>query len=200
MPPDLLELLANSLRTEDEEDGRIYGFQVGTVTEIVDPKSLGRIKARVMAQEKGESSDWLMPAWPAGVEAKPRVGEPVLVTFLDGDPNKGIWFWTVTSKSLNRPSEFMVLGTTLIGCYNDLVQRFNDLRTAFIAHRHNLVDLQAGGSAVTQGAPGVDVVDGTRATGTAPPSAASKLKAADGATVADKTGSQIVLSGEAKVR
>lgn len=133
---DLLQTLAESIRTPDEAEGRIYGFLGGKVTDVTDPKGLGRVRARIGAQQAGESSDWLVPLWPGGMEGIPYVGDKITVGFYDGDINRGFYLVSPTSKTLLRPVEHMLLGDTFAGLFNFLVTRFNSLQNDYSGHTH----------------------------------------------------------------
>src|SRR5262245_46062807 len=121
----LLEALANSLHTDDERDGRIYGFLYGIVTDIGDPQSLGRVRARIGAMQDKEQSNWLLPLWPGAIESLARVGDSIVVAFIDGNPNRGMFAVHARSTARFRPTEAMILGSTFLRLYNDLVDKFN---------------------------------------------------------------------------
>jgi hypothetical protein len=140
---DLLEAIAGGTRSPDEQDGRVYGPVQGSITDVSDPQKLGRVKARIGAQQKGESSDWLLPMWPGGCEGYCQVGQPIIVAFVDGDPHRGVFWWYPKSTTTGRANDFALLGTTFIGLYNDLVSKFNFLKsqynafvTSFLNHYH----------------------------------------------------------------
>lgn len=184
-------------RTQDARDGRVWGFVTGKVTDVEDPAGtpfLGRVKARIGSQGDNESTDWLIPMWPGGVESVPRNGDMVVVGFIDGDPHRGFYAWHPTSNTKNRASEWMVLGLTLVGMYNNLVTQFNQLRTDFntFVTTHYNTHLHAETGANT----GPPDSLGTSTTATA----AQKGKKADGSEVTAVTTSEKVLSGRAKVQ
>lgn len=92
----IIELLAelNRLKAQLHElTHRVYGVQIGTVTDNRDPLNLRRIK--VAPQSKGgvHTSEWLLHCNPdPGRDAPiPRVGSTAFYQFLDGDPHDGIW-------------------------------------------------------------------------------------------------------------
>ena len=180
MSTELLEALANAVQTDDERDGRIYGFLYGLVTDIVDPQGLGRVRARVGAMQQGESSNWLLPLWPGAIESAPRVGDSIVVAFIDGNPNKGMFAVHATSTMRNRPTESMILGSTFLRLYNDLVDKFNK-------HSHTC---SASGS--PSSSPATLVTDGVVK--------ANFGLASDGAKPSALASDTSVLSGEAKVR
>lgn len=182
---DLLDAIAEGVQTPDERDGRIYGYVPGVVTSVEDPLGLCRIQARIAGQQPTDSTDWLVPELPGGIEAKPRKGDAVLIKFQDGDPNRGSWMWTLTTQTQNRCTDYMLLGTTFVGLYNDLIARFNQLRAAFIAHTH----------------PGVSAgIATTSPTLEAVPANAIAGLAADGSQPAYTAGGNRVLSADIKVR
>ena len=120
---DLLDALAGA--TDDNPEGRVYGFVLGRVTDITDPNSIGRVKARYGAMDAASSSDWIMPAWIGAMEGLPRVGDYILVAFIDGNVHKGIYFTTALTRSQNRPVDFVPLGLQICGVLNALVDAFN---------------------------------------------------------------------------
>lgn len=99
-----------------ERDEDISGLYAGVVEDVNDPELIGRIKARV-AHVYGpvgvtgsiDTSDipWAFPAGlPAGGSAAsggiswlPEPGDQVYVQFLDGEPEKPVWFWGNQNKS-----------------------------------------------------------------------------------------------------
>lgn len=177
--------MAAPRRTDEQREGRYYGFLSGVVTDISDPQKLGRVKARLQGMGDSDQSDWLVPMWPGSMEAIPFKDDPVMVGFVDGDPNKGFWSWHPHSSTKNRPTEAMVLGTTLVGVINNLVTQFNQLLTDYQAHTH----LFTGPS----GPVGIPTAISTATNG-------GKGKDADGAPVSAKSGDQTVLSKNLKLR
>ena len=184
----LLEALASGVRSKDEEEGRIYGLLYGVVTNIADPKGLGRVRARVGAQRDGDSTDWLDPSWQGAIESVPRVGDPIFVMFVDGDPHRGVYSWHPTTRTLNRATEPLVLGISAWGIINFLVTQFNQLRTDMYNHIHSVTGITLGTS---------NIVTGPVATSAVP---AVQGQNADGSTIPVITTSRPVVSGEAFVR
>lgn len=180
---DFYEALAENSRTPDEIEGRVYGFQVGRVVDVTDPEGLGRVRGQIMAMRKGEASDWLVPAWPGAMEGVPRVGDPLLVAFVDGDPHRGIYFWHPQSTTTGRPVEFMVLGTSLVGLMNQIVDLVNDVKQKYNNHTHF-------GSTPPKDVPGEEVTTAD----------AAKGLDSRGAEVGAISSDTRALSGEAKVR
>lgn len=85
---------------------------MGLVEEVRDPEKLGRIKVRVPAVFGTGSNigvdelPWAIPfGLPAGgssasggMDWLPGVGDQAVVQFLDGDPEKPIWTWSMQTK------------------------------------------------------------------------------------------------------
>lgn len=82
---------------------RFYGKYEGVVTDVADPKKIGRLRAKVPAA-LGEDveSGWALPCMPAGGGKErgmlflPQVGDTVWVEFAGGDLSRPIWtgtFW-----------------------------------------------------------------------------------------------------------
>lgn len=185
---DLLDALAGAADTNPE--GRIYGFVLGRVTDISDPSAIGRVKARYGAMDAASSSDWIMPAWMGAMEGLPRVGDYILVAFIDGNIHKGLYFTTALTRSQNRPVDFVPLGLQIVGLYNDLVDKFNNLKSKFNSHTHIVAGITAGTASVTS------------ATAVAQDTDADAAKGLDGrgSVVSSVSSSVKVLSSEAKIR
>lgn len=190
---DFFELQADLQKTTPQRSGRYYGFVIGNVTNVNDDQGLVRVKARIGAQGDTEESDWLIPAFPGSIECKPSKGDPCIVGFIDGDPNRGFWLYHPESTTKGRPSEFMALGTTLAGMINQLRADLQTLVTAFDTHKHAGVTTGAGSSAVSD-----TLVFMTNV----PPGSinAGSVKASDGSAVAPKSGDAVALSGLCKVK
>lgn len=199
----LAEALARSTRSADEADGRDYGWHVGTVTDVNDPQGLGRVKARIAAMDSNAAADWLVPGWPGSMEAKPRTGEAVLVAFLDGNPNKGLYLWTTRTNQSARPTEPAMLGLAFVALYNDLVAKFNTLKGKYnqaqadITALYTLVNTTglAVVGALAKANPAIVATSSTDADADAGNGLAS-----DKSTPAASASSAVVLSGEIKVR
>lgn len=177
------------------EQGRFPYFIEGKITNINDDAGLGRVKVRLKGMEDGDETDWLAPAWPGSIEAVPNVDELVWVQFIEGDPAHGLYLWFPTKNTRNRPVEAMVLGSTAWGMLNFMVTQLNQLRTdhnTFVTTIYNLHNHPT----AAIGPVSVPSVVGTSTTAVA----VNKGKAADGSVVADKSTSEIVLSGKARLR
>ena len=82
---------------------RFFGKYEGVVTDVADPKKIGRIRAKVPAV-LGEQVDsgWALPCVPAGGGKErgmlflPQVGDTVWIEFAAGDVSRPVWvgtFW-----------------------------------------------------------------------------------------------------------
>lgn len=82
---------------------RFFGKYEGVVTDVADPKKIGRLRAKVPAVlgEQVESG-WALPCVPAGGGKErgmlflPQVGDTVWIEFAAGDVSRPIWvgtFW-----------------------------------------------------------------------------------------------------------
>jgi hypothetical protein len=82
---------------------RFFGKYEGVVTDVADPKKIGRIRAKVPAVLGEEvDSGWALPCVPAGGGKErgmlylPQVGDTVWIEFAAGDVSRPIWvgtFW-----------------------------------------------------------------------------------------------------------
>ncbi len=197
---DLAEVIARVTMTRDEAEGRIYGWLPGIVTDI-DTK-LMQVRARFGKQGDNESTDWIPPMGMGSVESLPEVGDPVGIVFMDGDPNRGAYFYFPQSTTNGRPLQHMVLGESLVGMFNYLVDQFNQLRTDFNSfvttyngHIHNFT-YSAGPSTGTAGATVVTTSTGTSTAAVQ----ANKGQDSSGATVSNQASATKVLSKRSLVR
>jgi hypothetical protein len=93
-----------------ERDENLSGLYAGIVEDVNDPELIGRVRVRVAhvygpagAADSIDTTDipWAFPAGlPAGGSAAsggiswlPEPGDQVYVQFLDGEPEKPVWFW-----------------------------------------------------------------------------------------------------------
>ena len=80
----------------NSSSGEFYGKYRGTVTNIKDPKGMGRIKAKVPDVMGDQESGWAMPCAPfagsnSGFFALPSENASVWIEFEQGDPERPIW-------------------------------------------------------------------------------------------------------------
>ncbi|HEY7050887.1 MAG TPA: phage baseplate assembly protein V [Mycobacterium sp.] len=71
---------------------KIYGVVTGTVINVLDPLTLGRVQVQIDAIDSADLSPWARVATPmtgvlSGTYFIPSVGDEVLVAFEHGDPN-----------------------------------------------------------------------------------------------------------------
>jgi uncharacterized protein involved in type VI secretion and phage assembly len=77
-------------------NGDFYGKYRGVVTDVNDPRMIGRIKAMVPDVMGDRESGWAMPSVPFGGDgmgffALPKKGAGVWIEFECGDPDYPIW-------------------------------------------------------------------------------------------------------------
>jgi len=91
---DLRGLLEGRVKSVEEEvEGtrtRVHGLTLGTVTSVIDPKALGRVKVSLPWLSGSVNSAWarIATAWAGGSRGTyllPEVGDEVVVAFLHGD-------------------------------------------------------------------------------------------------------------------
>lgn len=92
---------------------RFYGKYEGVVTDVADPKQIGRIRAQVPAVLGEEvDSGWALPCVPAGggkdrgMLFLPQVGDTVWIEFAAGDVSRPIWvgtFWGAPDSGPEAP-------------------------------------------------------------------------------------------------
>jgi len=91
---DLRGLLEGRVKSVEEEvEGtrtRVHGLTLGTVTSVIDPKFLGRVKVSFPWLSASVDSAWarIATAWAGGSRGTyllPEVGDEVVVAFLHGD-------------------------------------------------------------------------------------------------------------------
>ncbi|HJU21573.1 MAG TPA: phage baseplate assembly protein V [Casimicrobiaceae bacterium] len=200
---ELLEALAGGIAPPGASEGRLPYLVYGIITDTKDPLGLGRVKARVGSQKDNESTDWLDPAWPGSIEAVPAEREPCFVAFVTGDPHRGVYFWHPTTKTRGRAQDFMLLGTTFAGVYNDLVAKFNNLLAAFnafVSVFNSHVHVVSGTANLTSGAVAGTAAAVTSGASTDNDANAAQIKAADGSIPPRNAATTIALSGRAKVK
>lgn len=194
---DLASMFA--MRPDDGASGdehRIPWPLSGDVTNVDDSAALVRVKVHIEGMGENEESDWIPTLLLGSIEAKPNKGDPAIVFFLHGDPNRPLVLFSVTSTQKKRPTEAMVLGNTAWGVINNIMTQFNQLRTDFNNHTHQVPGT---GTTCVNGMPWTGTA--TAATPTATGAIAlQKGKAADGSAVSEKVGAEIVLSGKVKIR
>ena len=93
---------------------RFYGKYEGVVTEVADPKKIGRLRAKVPAVLGEEvDSGWALPCVPAGGGKErgmlflPQVGDTVWIEFAGGDVSRPIWvgtFWGAPDDGPEAPT------------------------------------------------------------------------------------------------
>ncbi|MBW4677761.1 MAG: phage baseplate assembly protein V [Desmonostoc geniculatum HA4340-LM1] len=87
-----------------ELPNRVYGLQIGIVSDNADPLNQRRIKVSPQSKAGLAPTDWLCHCNPApAMDAPiPVVGSTVYFQFLDGDPHDGVWLG-VTHNDTNPP-------------------------------------------------------------------------------------------------
>jgi hypothetical protein len=83
--------------------GRVQGIEYGIVNNIDDPLAVGRVQC--LDTSKGKSStDWLVRLMPFNFLSPPlpRVGDVVLIAYINGDPHNGLYLGVVQN-TLNYP-------------------------------------------------------------------------------------------------
>jgi len=88
---------------------RENGVLIGTVLDLADPESLGRVKLR-LPQFEDQQTDWARVASPMagkdrGFFFRPEVGDEVLVAFENGDPRCAYVLGALWSKVDTRPPD-----------------------------------------------------------------------------------------------
>ena len=88
---------------------RIYGLQIGEVTDNNDPEGRGRVKVMLYwTAEETQETDWLLPAFPPLLWSVPQPGDKVIVGFINGDPNLGVWLGLYEPKEKGTTKEFRI--------------------------------------------------------------------------------------------
>jgi len=87
----------NIVNLDERERSHFYGKYRGSVTDVDDPKKMGRIKAKVPFVYGDEhTSNWCMPVVPLagsghGLYLMPEVGDAVWIEFENGDIDLPLW-------------------------------------------------------------------------------------------------------------
>lgn len=197
-----IDLLETQERVQQEKEPYRYaGILEGKVTNV--DSDLGLAKVRVAGQGDDEESDWCVPCWHPAMEGTLDVGDMVFLGFRDGDVNRPVLLgWHATSNARKRPTEAVVLGTTLAGMYNDMAAK---LQTAITKINQLVVDVGVINTLVND--TGLTVTGGVakaatpiEQTSSADNDTIGKIKDADGEVVSALAGNNVALSGKAKVR
>lgn len=100
-----LNKIKQSAQIAEDLRGRYIGGKYGIVTTNEDPENLRRIKVQLSSMPRGVESYWVMrhATSPNIDEPVPRLGDTVLVNFVDGDITKGLY--TVLQNKVNTPIE-----------------------------------------------------------------------------------------------
>jgi|tagenome__1003787_1003787.scaffolds.fasta_scaffold20975781_4 uncharacterized protein involved in type VI secretion and phage assembly len=85
-----------SVQTAEQQRSRFYGKYRGVVTDVDDPDTVGRLKAKVPEVLAEAESPWAMPSVPFagqghGTVLIPEVGDGIWMEFEAGDPSRPIW-------------------------------------------------------------------------------------------------------------
>ena len=104
----------------EQQRGRFYGKYRGTVTDVDDPESMGRIKAQVPEVYGEMDSPWAMPVVPFagpshGLVLLPEVNDGVWIEFEAGDISRPLWvggWWGRSELPAPGDKKVRVLATT----------------------------------------------------------------------------------------
>lgn len=179
------------------EHGRFPYLIEGKITNISDDQGLGRVKVKIRGMDDDAETDWLYPAWPGSIEAVPNKGEQVIVQFIEGDSAHGCYWWFPVKNTQGRPTEAMVLGSSLVAMYNDMASKLNSL----LSHYQAFYVAVQGHMHASFGTVSASLIPATIDATCKDTSAATGLgKASDGSTVGSKSTSEVVLSGKSRLR
>src|SRR5262249_23057379 len=136
---DVFEIQSEVIKPQMSRDMRYYGFLGGSITNVDDDQNLVRGKARIDGQGDKQETERLVPAFPGSMECKPAKGDPCIVGFIDGNPNRGFWLYQPKSTTKQRPSEPLVLGNSFGGMYNNQVTQLNTYSGTYNGHTHTYI-------------------------------------------------------------
>lgn len=93
---DFFDHLLAAKQTSEQLQGLVgvyHGTLLGVVTDTADPLKLGRVRVAFPSKGARSESDWLLKGTPCyGLSLPlPSVGDTVEVSFINGDPHKGIY-------------------------------------------------------------------------------------------------------------
>lgn len=109
------------LQTAEHQQTRLFGKYRGLVTDVDDPDSMGRLKARVPEVLHDGETAWAMPCVPYagkdhGLVLLPEVHDGVWIEFEAGDPSRPVWSGCWWSRDEGLPASasttVRVLATT----------------------------------------------------------------------------------------
>lgn len=108
----VLRAATEAAKIANDQKGRSPFCQIALVTNNDDPLNRRRVKATLQSKGGKTETDWLYRIDPSPYHDPPipRVGQTVIVFFIDGDPHNGVYLGTVTNqrnveRSLNLPVE-----------------------------------------------------------------------------------------------
>jgi len=148
----------------DRLRNRFYGKYRGSVTDVDDPTTMGRIKAKIPAVLGDQESGWCMPCVPyagdgVGMAFIPEVGSGVWIEFEQGDVSYPVWtgcYW----RSGEMPSDATPTVKTIKTTSGHLITLDDDAQTITIKDpNENSVTMDTSGITLTRGATTVVVSD-----------------------------------------
>ncbi len=80
--------------------GRSFGCSLAVVSDVADPLSIGRIRVMLASKGARTQTDWLFRLTPTKLVSVPLVdiGDTVVVSFINGDPNSGVYLGVLNNK------------------------------------------------------------------------------------------------------
>lgn len=92
--------LFKDLVKANTSDGRVNGVLLALVADVNDPLKLQRIQAYDQTKGGQSTTDWLFRCLPHTQynPPVPKVGDCVIISFIDGDPHKGVYLGVITNQ------------------------------------------------------------------------------------------------------
>ncbi|WP_238366291.1 phage baseplate assembly protein V [Mesobacterium pallidum] len=106
------ELFKTIESTVRGQRNRYYGKYRAIVTDVDDPKAMGRVKLSIPSVLGTAESDWALPVVPYGggehygFLAIPPVDSAVVAEFLEGDPSQPMWTGAFWRQSGQAPQDY----------------------------------------------------------------------------------------------
>lgn len=81
-------------------EGRSFGCSLAVVSDVEDPLKIGRVRAMLASKGAKTQTDWLFRLTPSKLVSVclVDVGDTVVVSFINGDPNSGVYLGVLNNK------------------------------------------------------------------------------------------------------
>ena len=116
----IIKILENANQAASTGNSKLFGLQIGIVTNVNDPQKLGRVKVQFPSLPTGPEVNWCRVAQPSAGAGRgfywiPQVEDEVLVAFVYGDANNPVILGSLwNGKDSPMPSAFTSDNTKIL--------------------------------------------------------------------------------------